>query len=165
MKKLIILFKNHWIKTISHAEIDDFDASDDLQNIDIAPDLPILEDELNSAPEQFVSLADENERDILIDSEEIDSSEQDESSVIDSTPVKEETVQPEDMGSILPDQINNDSDNLAIIDAIRSEQLSVEHDDEYSLIWMCWYQMRYLTRFRVMISWKNGYAFQIWEFF
>ena len=116
---------------ISHAEIDDFDASDDLQNIDIAPDLPILEDELNSAPEQFVSLADENERDILIDSEEIDSSEQDESSVIDSTPVKEETVQPEDMGSILPDQINNDSDNLAIIDADSEiEQLSVEHDDE-----------------------------------
>lgn len=121
---------------LSQDELNDFNISDDLQNIDIDPDLPVLEDELNSAPEQFLSLANDNK--ILIDSVETDSpeksdndsAEQDESSVI-ATAQENEIAGLDDLDSDESDEINSDSENLAIIDADSEiEQLSVEHGDE-----------------------------------
>jgi len=119
-------------------ELKDFNSSDILQNIDIAPDLPVLDDELNSASEQLLSLANDSESGILVDSVESnspencgkDSATQDELSVVTSTS-ENDLNSSDDLDSNEPDKFNNDSDNLAIIDVDSEiEQLSVEHGDE-----------------------------------
>ncbi len=137
---------------ISKSKITDFDSSGVLKNVDITPDLPILENELNSVPEEFLSLQDDNERAIRIDSTQTDPLEDsgkeisaDDSSGLSSNiigefgaqqyekyaatsaPLKESTGS-DDMVSDESDDINND---LAIIDSDSEiEQLSVEQGDD-----------------------------------
>lgn len=137
---------------VSQYEIADFNDSNDPKSIDIAPDLPILKDELNSAPDEFFSLADDNERGILIDSIETPSLEDsvkeisdDDSSELSSKIIEEfdpqqyetsatipvpleKSTATDGMISNEPDETNND---LTAIDADSElEQLSVEHDDD-----------------------------------
>jgi len=124
---------------ISEAEITDSDSSADSQAIGIAPDLPILDEKQDSAPDEFLSLTDDNEGGILIGSEETDSpldsgndfsAEQDEQTVTASAPVNEIT-ESDDMISIVPDETDNEQNDLISIDADSDlEQLSVEHDDD-----------------------------------
>jgi tetratricopeptide (TPR) repeat protein len=123
---------------ISQGKISNFEDSSNPQTIDIAPDLPILEDELDSTPEEFLSLANDNERNILIDSVQTnsheDSLEDSDKEIIDEqdksfstayTPEKEVTG-----SNIESDEINN-KDDLAIIDTDSDlEELSVENDDD-----------------------------------
>ena len=121
---------------ISEAEITDSDSSADSQAIGIAPDLPILDEKQDSAPDEFLSLTDDNEGGILIGSEETDSP---------LIPVmifllnrmnnchsfaQSMITESDDMISSV-DETDNEQNDLISIDADSDlEQLSVEHDDD-----------------------------------
>lgn len=119
---------------ISQDEISDFSDSNDFQSIDIAPDLPILEGELNSRPEEFLSLASDNDKNILTDSVDTDPLEDSGKEFSDELEEPFGTVYTPENEVVESDNDPDNSSNqveLAIIDDDSElEQLSVEHDDD-----------------------------------
>lgn len=135
-------------------EMSDIDSSDVLQNEESGPEMLVLEDELNSVPDEFLSLANKSENCILIDSsddpvtspvEELEGdmpgknsslllSNTEEQIMTDqeeqSVPKKESfTSYEEELNEL--NELSIAQEDLAIIDADSEiDQLSVEHGDD-----------------------------------